>query len=47
MKKQILLSLLFTVTLTLVGCGQKGPLIIEEPTIQTPKTQTEELDPTR
>lgn len=45
--KKLLASLIASLLLSLAGCGQKGPLIVEEPPIEAPKVQDEELAPVK
>lgn len=40
-------GLLITALAAFNGCGQKGPLIVEEPAIDQATTQQEELEQTR
>ena len=47
MKKFIAMCFILVAGLALTGCGQKGPLIIDQPEPETAKTQEEELAPTR
>lgn len=47
MKKLPSLGATLIALMLLTACGQKGPLIVEEPTLETPKTQDEELAPTK
>ncbi len=47
MKKITIFSALILITLGLSGCGQKGPLVVDRPALETPKTQEEELAPTK
>jgi len=47
MKKSITLSALIIAFCLLGACGQKGPLIVEQPPLEAPKVQDEELAPTK
>jgi len=47
MKKIIIFNTLILMMFGLNGCGQKGPLIVDRPALETPKTQEEELAPTK
>lgn len=47
MKKIFRIGSLAAALLLLYACGQKGPLIVEQPTLETPKTQDEELAPVK
>jgi len=46
-KKLISISTLVTALLLLSACGQKGPLVVDQPSLEAPKTQDEELAPTK
>ncbi len=45
--KILLASVFVGLLLSLAGCGQKGPLIVEEPSIEEPRLQDEELAPVK
>jgi len=47
MKKIITMCFILVGGLALTGCGQKGPLIIDQPEPETAQNQEEELAPTR
>ncbi|WP_353408829.1 lipoprotein [Arenicella sp. 4NH20-0111] len=47
MKKIVTLSALLTTLFLLSACGQKGPLIVEQPPLEAPKVQDDEISPVK
>jgi len=47
MKNIIRTHILIGSLLLLSACGQKGPLIVEQPPLEAPQTQEEELAPVK
>jgi predicted small lipoprotein YifL len=47
MKKNVTYSALLITMLLLSACGQKGPLIVEQPPLDAPKVQDDEVLPVK
>ena len=46
-KKCLIAGTALALLISLAGCGQKGPLIVEQPPIDAPQIQDEELAPVK
>jgi len=47
MKKTLSVILLIFTFLSIAGCGQKGPLIVEQPPLEKPTEPEAEIDPVK